>query len=519
MGDDKWIHREPGSISGSFVPPPVDSDETHESRPPLPRRKPFTRPGSGSGPRRWQQGQSQGAQPQLPDNVRYLFKPVLTQTAPEIEPVSAEGDPRSDRRADLLARTDTEARNTPAGRGRSPASSADKKAARPIHERPAADRERGSGQSALAREPRTSALPVTAPPACEPLVAPPPAIAAPAITRPEAGTHRRRSVGLTDGQPTAAGAGSWVRSRVRRHGIQIAVTFLVVIAVISTAFALVRHGSTAGKAGLAGAGRVPHTSRKAGGPSNGGKAIAGLSAAGIVRAQAARWVSAQISKNAIIACDDVMCSELINEGVSASNLLVLSPTAPDPLGADIVMGTAALRSQFGSRLATEYAPSVIASFGSGRSRVDVRVVAADGAAAYEKAQASAVAARQRDGSLLLHNSKISVSAAAEPELIAGLVDPRLLVMLPVLAGQHPIRIVGFYDRAPRSSPGIPLTGAELAGADPAAGLSGSSYLRWLLTFLRGQRAQFRPVSITTARANGLVVVRIRFARPSPIGLP
>jgi hypothetical protein len=542
MGDDKWIHREPGSVSGSFVPPPVDPDEKSTSSPPLPRRKPFNRsagseqfpPGSarrasgsdgsapsdagsprpvtGSGLRRLHVTRPQVAPPELPDNVRYLFKPVLTQAAPEI------------------------------------------KTARSTDKGAAAEQERGSGRSALARDPGTGPLPVTAapasgpsatapsataPPASGPPVTPPtvtappasgppvtpPTVTAPLVTaepapmRPEAGSHRRRPVGLGDSQPVAAGSRSWVRSRVRRHGIRVAVVFLVVVAAVSTVFALARHDSTAGKAGPASAGHRPQTSRKVGGQSNGGNAVAGLSAAGIVRAQAARWVSTQVSKNDIIACDDVMCSELINEGVSASNLLVLSPTAPDPLGADIVMGTAALRSQFGSRLATEYAPSVIASFGSGRSRVDVRVVAPDGAADYEKAQASGIAARQRDGSLLLHNSKITVSASARPELIAGLVDPRLLVMLPVLAGQHPIQVIGFYDRAPRPSPGIPLTGAEIAGADAASGLSGSRYLRWLLTFMHGQRAQFRPVSVTTARIDGHPVVRVRFARPSPIGLP
>ncbi len=60
-------------------------------------------------------------------------------------------------------------------------------------------------------------------------------------------------------------------------------------------------------------------------------------------------------------------------------------SASDPLGSDLVVATPALRSQFGARLASVYAPVVIASFGSGAARIDIRAVAADGTAAYDSA--------------------------------------------------------------------------------------------------------------------------------------
>src|SRR5215469_3503323 len=45
MGEDEWTHREPGSVTGSVVPPPVvpppiGPGESPPSRPPLPRRQP-----------------------------------------------------------------------------------------------------------------------------------------------------------------------------------------------------------------------------------------------------------------------------------------------------------------------------------------------------------------------------------------------------------------------------------------------------------------------------------------------
>ena len=80
-----------------------------------------------------------------------------------------------------------------------------------------------------------------------------------------------------------------------------------------------------------------------------------------------------------------MCAALQASGVAAGRLLVLGTSASDPLGSDLVVATPALRSEFGARLASVYAPVVIASFGSGAARIDIRAVAADGTAAYEAA--------------------------------------------------------------------------------------------------------------------------------------
>ena len=112
------------------------------------------------------------------------------------------------------------------------------------------------------------------------------------------------------------------------------------------------------------------------------------STAGAIRDQAAAWVASQVSGGAIVACDPAMCSALLAQGVTAGNLLVLRSAASDPLGSDVVMATAAVRSQFGARLASVYAPEVIASFGSAELRIDVRAVAPDGAAAFQHALAA-----------------------------------------------------------------------------------------------------------------------------------
>jgi hypothetical protein len=253
-------------------------------------------------------------------------------------------------------------------------------------------------------------------------------------------------------------------------------------------------------------------------PGTTGTAISGLSAAGTERVLAAAWIAREISRGAIVACDAVMCSSLFNDGLPASNLLVISPTTPDPLGADVVVATPVVRSQFGGRLNSVYAPTVLASFGSGPTRVDVRVVAPDGAASYSRALSADIAARKAAGVQLLRNKRIGLPAHAVVQLAGGWVDPRLLLILPVLAAQHPVWILAFGDRAPGSSYGVPLSMVELSGASDLAGMPGHGYIRWLLGFLRSQRPPYLATSITVVRRGGQQAVIVRFARPSPVGL-
>src|SRR6266700_298301 len=125
-------------------------------------------------------------------------------------------------------------------------------------------------------------------------------------------------------------------------------------------------------------------------PARTGSASGGVAAAvalggqepGSLRYQAAAWVTAQVSRNAIVACDPAVCPVLEAQGFPAPDLVVLRLDAPDPLGSDVVVATAAVRAGLGSRLGSVYAPEVIASFRSGTQRIDIRAVAPDGAAAY-----------------------------------------------------------------------------------------------------------------------------------------
>jgi hypothetical protein len=239
-----------------------------------------------------------------------------------------------------------------------------------------------------------------------------------------------------------------------------------------------------------------------------------LQAATASRATAARWVAGQVSPSAIVACDHAMCAALQASGVGAGRLLALGPSASDPLGSDLVVATQALRAKFGARLASVYAPVVIASFGSGPARIDIRAVAADGTAAYDSALAADRSARIAAGAQLIGNHRIAVTAAAGTALRAGRVDPRLLAMLAALAAQQPLRILTFGDPSPGASAAIPLRSVELAPVQ--AGTHAAARMGAMLSFLRAQQLPFRPAA--TALVNGSAL-SVEYAAPSPLGLP
>jgi hypothetical protein len=235
-----------------------------------------------------------------------------------------------------------------------------------------------------------------------------------------------------------------------------------------------------------------------------------LAAASASRQQAAAWVVAQVGHDVIVACDPLMCSALQQHGFPAACLAPIALGAGDPLGSGIVVSTAAVRSQLGTRLTSVYAPQVIASFGSGQSLVQILVTAPGGAAAYRAGELADIRARKAGGAELLRNSNISASPAASKQLAAGQVDTRLLITLAALAGRYPLDIRGFGDAGPGSAPGTPLRSVAVSTTS-AADLSG------VLAFLR---AQHTPLLAQTAesRVGQATVLQIQFTAPSPLGL-
>jgi hypothetical protein len=228
------------------------------------------------------------------------------------------------------------------------------------------------------------------------------------------------------------------------------------------------------------------------------------------RDQAAAWIAQQVLPSVLIGCDPLMCQALEAANVSASRLSVVQPSAPDPLGVEVIVATPALQSQFGPRLATVYAPLVLASFGSGVQRIDIRYLSPGGTAAFEASLASAKRSRIQAGQQLLSNKHVQASAQARGALLAGDVDPRLLITLGLLAHEIPVRLVLFDDPSPGASSAVPLRGAEI-GASASAGLSA-------ITAFLAQQTTYQPSQYHEVRIAGAQVVTVQYDAPGPLGL-
>jgi hypothetical protein len=237
------------------------------------------------------------------------------------------------------------------------------------------------------------------------------------------------------------------------------------------------------------------------------------------RNEAAGWVAAQVGRSVVVSCDPVMCQALRARGIPARDLNVLRPGGASPLGSAVIVATAAVRRELGSRLSSVYAPAVVASFGSGSAQTDVRVIAPGGAAAYLSALSADLAARKSAGTQLLHSPRIRVSAAAREQLLAGHVDTRMLITIVTISGQLPVSILAFGDPGPGTGASSPLRSAELRGTENTHLAGSASSVHQMLEFLRAQKPPFAPAWAEMARLpGGEPVLRVEFAAPSPLGL-
>jgi hypothetical protein len=237
------------------------------------------------------------------------------------------------------------------------------------------------------------------------------------------------------------------------------------------------------------------------------------------RTRAASWISQEVSRDAVIACDPQMCAALEAHGFPAGNVRSLAQNASYPVSSSVVIVTAAVRALFGSSLDTGYAPEVLTTIGSGTAGISIRVMAPHGAAAYLHALAADLANRRQNGAALVASSQITTSALAKSQMATGLVDSRLLFAIAALAVNHPVDIVSFGNITAGGSSNLPLRYADLAEDVPPAHMTQAAYVGSMLSVLRALRPPYQIAwTLTTALANGQLVLRIDVPAPSPLGL-
>jgi hypothetical protein len=237
-------------------------------------------------------------------------------------------------------------------------------------------------------------------------------------------------------------------------------------------------------------------------------ASASASAAAASRSQAAAWVAQQVSPDVTVSCDPGMCRQLQRDGFPAARLKPLPRSARGPLSSGVVVATPAIQSQLGTRLAA-YAPQVIASFGSGVTRVAVRTIAPGGTAAFRAQLATETTALASAGAQLLGNKNIQASPSARAAMRAGQVDARLLAILALLSAQMPVRLVSFPG-APGAGPGAPLRTAEISVISPASRSA-------ILALLDAQQSPYRP-AVAVAGGGSRSMIALQFDAPASLNM-
>jgi hypothetical protein len=286
---------------------------------------------------------------------------------------------------------------------------------------------------------------------------------------------------------------TWFRGRSKRllTTWRLAVV-LVVLAVI--AGAAVRFAETAPR------GKLPPPAASSGPSSANGETS---------QAQAAVWIAGQVDSDATIACYPTMCTALLQQGVAADRLVPLRTGSVGPMGASVIVTSPSVSSQ----VADHYAPALIASFGSGATRIEVRAAEPGGTAAYESALQADLAARKSAGSQLLRNWHIQFTAREAAQLRAGEVDSRLLATLAALASQYSFRVTAFRDAAPGVQAVFREATISPGGGDGTAELVGAEAL------VNEQDPPFLPAHVTISHpAADQPTLSIEFAVPSPLGL-
>ena len=332
------------------------------------------------------------------------------------------------------------------------------------------------------------------------------------------GALSRWQAGVSRGSPPALGAGfgaarrrPWLRRRRSapgkpQHRWAIVLAVLAIVSLVSgLAVAFSRHP------GAAAAGRQAAHAGLSTGP------MGQNARAGAPGHAAAIWVARQVGRDAMVACDPGMCRLLQTEGFPAADLVVLGPRGTGLHFCDVVVVTQAVRNLIGSRLQRQNAPTVLASFGSGPARVDVRAIAPSGAAAYQAALAADWAARRRAAAQLVKAPRIRAGRIARRELLTGKVDSRLLITLAALAVSYPVNVVAFGDAAPGASAGVPLREVEISG--PGSPAHQTAELTRIRSFVLAQHDVFLPAQVNLVRLDdGNRALRILFGAPSPLGL-
>lgn len=222
-------------------------------------------------------------------------------------------------------------------------------------------------------------------------------------------------------------------------------------------------------------------------------------------AEVAAWIQTQLDPDAVVEVEPLNRAQLVRAGLDPNRLRIAGDTENE---SDFLLAP----------LDSEADLPLVARFGTGSEALGLQQVVPD-AAAFAEAMGPEEAARSRFGTALASNVNLSLGAPATGSLVAGDVDPRLMICLAGASASSRFAIGQFTGTTGDLENGTILrevTLTDVTDLDPSVGASGPSVsaLRWLGQFFEMQQAPFQPLTVIEDGST----LTVRYSAPTPLGL-
>lgn len=228
----------------------------------------------------------------------------------------------------------------------------------------------------------------------------------------------------------------------------------------------------------------------------------------------AQWVASNVGADKMIACDVNLCALLRQAGTPASSLVAIGSDITQIERADVLISTPIVRRVFGASLATISSPEPLATFGGGTDSIDVTAVALAGPDDYSHRLTADRAARRTVGAATAHAKHLTLTPAADADLLGGLVDGRLCSLLTLLSSTHTLAVASFSGAGPGAGADIPNTNALITTVDGQSATGAWPQVIALLTLINAQQPPYRPMNVIHATDG----IELTFSQPGPLGL-
>jgi hypothetical protein len=239
------------------------------------------------------------------------------------------------------------------------------------------------------------------------------------------------------------------------------------------------------------------------------------------------WLTENVPRDYRLVVDGALWVDLVEAGFPRENVVWFYKLDTDPAvqtlapggwrDYDYVVSTRSLRTFPGAFPQLNDAvknSTVVAVFGEGSDRVEIRRVEPAGIAEAERRAELERAARTASGSELARNPRLSLDENARQMLTEGAADPRVLGLLGVLATSH--------DLAVTAQPGVPgedpqvslLRELRITALDGRPVTAGSPAAAELVALIKAQVGPYAPAEARVDN-EGLTLV---YPAPAPYGL-